>query len=311
MLKYLLHPLFAATAYALLKLRNPKLRGYLFAFLRRRYPDRFLCVDQFDYPYVVHTSDNGTSREVFRSGQLDLEKFARVMELLPPEILTNRRVLLDIGANLGTICIPLVAAEHFKRAIAVEPDPLNLRLLRTNIAFNELHDRIDVLNRAVAETDDRTLSLERSPVNTGDHRISVSTEPGQQREEERDRIEVKSITIDAIVKADATNADKMLIWMDVQGYEGWALAGAPQTLAQTPPLVLEFWPYGMQRAGSFDAMLQALKPYGCFVDLADANAVRRGIDELPALYREIGESGDYTDLLLMPVMHADAAPPTK
>ena len=150
MLKYLLHPLFAAIAYALFKLRDSKLRGYLFAFFRRRYPGRFLCVDQFEYPYVVHTSDNGTSREVFRSGQLDLEKFTRVMELLPPQVVANRRVLLDIGANLGTICIPLVAAGHFARAIAVEPDPLNLRLLRTNIALNDLQGRIEVLNRAVA-----------------------------------------------------------------------------------------------------------------------------------------------------------------
>ena len=299
MLKYLLHPLFAATAYALFKLRNDKLRGYLFAFFRRRYPDRFLCVDQFEYPYVIHTSDNGTSREVFRSGQLDLEKFTRVVELLPPQMLANRRVLLDVGANLGTICIPLVAAGHFERAIAVEPDPLNLRLLRTNIALNELHERIAVLNRAAADDDNRTLSLERSPVNTGDHRISVSNEPGQQREEDRNRIEVQSITIDTIVEADSASANEFLIWMDVQGYEGWALAGAVQTLAHTPPLVLEFWPYGMQRARSFDALLQALAQYRWFVDLADPNAERRGINELQALHDEIGEAGDYTDLLVM------------
>jgi FkbM family methyltransferase len=300
LLKFLLHPLFAATGYVLFKIRSAKLRGYWYAFIRKRYPDRYLCVDQFNHPYVVHTSDNGTSREVFRSGQLDIEKFTRVIELLSPKAVAKLRVLLDIGANLGTICIPMVAAGHFERAIAVEPDPLNLRLLRTNIALNELHDRIEVVDRAAADQDGLTLSLEHSPINTGDHRISVSDAPGLQREEDRNRIEVQSITIDAIVEADEAPANDILIWMDVQGYEGWALAGAAQTLAQTPPLVIEFWPYGIQRAGSFDALQQALTPYGSFVDLADPTARRRSIDELTALYKEIGEGGNYTDLMVMP-----------
>ena len=299
MLKFLLSPLFAGFSYALFKLRSAKLRGYLFAFIRKHYPGRYLSVDVFEHPYVVHTSDNGTSRELFRSGQLDLKKFNRVIELLPPQT-SKYRVLLDIGANLGTICIPLVASGHFERAIAVEPDPENLRLLRTNIALNELHDRIEVLDRAAADKDDDTLSLERSPINTGDHRIAVSNVPGQLHEEDRSQIDVQSITIDTIIKADTANADEIFIWMDVQGYEGWALAGAAQTLAHTPPLVIEFWPYGMQRAESFNLLQQALAPYACFIDLADQRAVRRPTDDLPAIYSEIGEDGAYTDLLLLP-----------
>lgn len=307
MLKFLLHPLFAAASYTWFKLRNSKLRGYLFAFIRKRYPDRYLCVDGFEYPYVVHTSDNGTSREVFRSGQLDIEKFSRVTELLSVEVAAKSRVLLDIGANLGTICIPLVAAGHFERAIAVEPDPVNLRLLRTNIALNELHERIEVIGRAAADQDGRTLLLERSPINTGDHRISVTNEPGQQQEQDRNKIAVESITIDSIISIARAAADEILIWMDVQGYEGWALAGATRTLARTPPLVFEFWPYGMQRAGSFDALQQALAPYGCFIDLADPNGVRRDIDQLSVLCDEIGEGGEYTDLLVLPSADANGA----
>ena len=306
MLKFLLSPLFAGLSYALFKLRHEKLRGYLFAFIRKHYPGRYLSVDVFEHPYVVHTSDNGTSREIFRSGQLDLQKFNRVIELLPSET-TKGRVLLDIGANLGTICIPLVAARHFERAIAVEPDPENLRLLRTNIALNELHDRIEVLDKAAADKDGHTLSLERSPINTGDHRIAVSNAPGQQHEEERCQIDVQSITIDTIIKSDTASADEIFIWMDVQGYEGWALAGAVQTLAHTPPLVIEFWPYGMQRAESFDLLQLALAPYGYFIDLADKHAVRRPLEELPALHREIGEDGAYSDLLLLPASHPHAS----
>ena len=300
MLKFLLRPLFAAIGYTLFRLQNSKIRGYLFAFFRQRHPERFLCVDQFQFPYIVHTSDNGTSREVYRCGQLDLEKFQRVVEILSKKVMANRRVLLDVGANLGTICIPLVGTGQFERAIAVEPDPLNLRLLRTNIAFNELQEHILVLERAAADDDNRKLLLELSAVNTGDHRIAVSKAPGLHHEENRNRIEVQSITIDSIVESDTAHAEEFLIWMDVQGYEGWALTGAKKTLACTPPLVLEFWPYGMRRAGSFGPLQKSVAPYKYFVDLSDPGATRLAIDDLPVLYNQIGENGDYTDLILLP-----------
>lgn len=74
MLKFLLSQLFAGLSYALFKLHHAKLHGYLFAFIRKHYPGRYLSVDVFEHPYVVPTSDNGTSRELFRSGQLDLKK---------------------------------------------------------------------------------------------------------------------------------------------------------------------------------------------------------------------------------------------
>lgn len=300
MVKILLRPFFAAIGYALFRLRNSKIRGYLFAFFHKRHPERFLCVDQFQFPYIVHTSDNGTSREVYRSGQLDLDKFHQVVEISSKKTIANRRVLLDVGANLGTICIPLVGTGQFERAIAVEPDPLNLRLLRTNIAFNELEKRISVLGRAAADDDNRKLSLERSAVNTGDHRIAVSKAPGMHHEENRNRIEVQSITIDTIVESDVARAEEFLIWMDVQGYEGWALTGAEKTLVHTPPLVLEFWPYGMRRADSFGALQRSVAPYKYFVDLTDAKATQHSIEHLPVLYNQIGENGDYTDLIFLP-----------
>ena len=40
--------------------------------------------------------------------------------------------------------------------------------------------------------------------------------------------------------------------MDVQGYEGYILTGAKNTLQFTPPLVTEFWPYGMKRASTYE-----------------------------------------------------------
>jgi hypothetical protein len=85
--------------------------------------------------------------------------------------------------------------------------------------------------------------------------------------------------------------------MDTQGYEGFVLRGAAAFLASRPPLVLEFWPYGMNRSGSYPLLREALKPYSTFIDL-DAPSVRRPISELDALREEIGPDGAWRDILL-------------
>ena len=87
--------------------------------------------------------------------------------------------------------------------------------------------------------------------------------------------------------------------MDIQGYEGYALRGAPQVLAELPPLVVEFWPYGMLRADSFSALCAAVAHYNGFFDLAKPAQRLRKLSELDDLFKEIGPDGQYTDILLI------------
>jgi hypothetical protein len=55
--------------------------------------------------------------------------------------------------------------------------------------------------------------------------------------------------------------------MDTQGYEGYVLAGARQWLEAGTPLVMEFDPYLMKRASSFELLKAALANYAGFHDL--------------------------------------------
>ena len=70
-------------------------------------------------------------------------------------------------------------------------------------------------------------------------------------------------------------------------------------MAQTPPLVLEFWPYGMLRADSFGALCRTTAHYRGFYDLAQPNAPLRAMSELKALFDEIGSTGHFTDILVV------------
>ena len=59
--------------------------------------------------------------------------------------------------------------------------------------------------------------------------------------------------------------------MDTHGFEGVVLGGASQALKDNVPLVMEFWPYGIQRSNSYMQLIKALlkSNYSCFYDLGD------------------------------------------
>ena len=151
---------------------------------------------------MINAKDQVISRGLFVSGSADFDKFKVAIDLLRRHRAANTLdLLVDVGANLGSICIPAVTDSFAKRAIAVEPHPTNCRLLRANIALNDLLDRIEVVDRAVSINDNELLIMELSNDNWGDHRIfSPVRTPGLYGESERKQIEVRSIKIDSDLK---------------------------------------------------------------------------------------------------------------
>jgi FkbM family methyltransferase len=157
--------------------------------------------------------------------------------------------LLDVGANIGMICIALLEQKRFARAVAAEPSPRNLRLLEHNIAQNGLSDRVTILPCALSSAEGE-LELELSEYNSGDTRIRHDASSGAWREERREVVKVPVRTLDRALAEQGVNArDVRLAWVDIQGHEGFFLDGARATLAAGVPVVSEFWPYGILRSG--------------------------------------------------------------
>ena len=158
-------------------------------------------------------------------------------------------VLLDVGANIGMICIALLKQHRFARAVAVEPSPRNQRLLEHNIMQNGLGDRVLRLPYALSSADGE-MELELSEYNSGDNRIRHSASSGAWGEEHRKVVSVPVRTLDgALSEQGVAAASVRLAWVDIQGHEGYFLAGARATLACGAPVVSEFWPYGILRSG--------------------------------------------------------------
>lgn len=251
--------------------------------------------------YLVFTGDKNISKTVFATGSFEFEKLERVLKVLGPSF--ELETLVDVGANIGTICIPAVSRGLARRAIAIEPEPGNFRLLEINVRLNDLNDRIVLRNVAVGPADGQTLQMELSKENSGDHRIRISNDDGMYGERSRSVIQVASLTLDTVVGSldarEARGARSTLVWMDTQGYEGQVLSGAANIVAARTPLVLEFWPYGLDRTQSYAALRAAVMRYESYYDLSEPDSTAKPTSEIDALYRTLEQSAGYTDLLLI------------
>jgi len=254
------------------------------------------CVGSSAEHFVINCRDKHISRELFLAGEhRDFQKLLDSVELIARK---GRRpsVLVDVGANLGSICVPAVARGHFAKAIAIEPHPLNCRLLRANAALNGVHEKIAIFEMAAGAQPYELLELELSTENWGDHRIAVAAEAAAESLTSRERLQVQSKRLDDIL--DMPDVRDALLWMDVQGYEGHVLRGAGDLLASRTPLCIEFWPYGLERAGSIEPLLESVAGYEVFYDLSQTERARP-IHELRSFFDEIGYGEQQTDILIL------------
>jgi FkbM family methyltransferase len=179
------------------------------------------------------------------------ETVRRVLGRLGWDSLAGRTVL-DIGANIGTETVSFIVRHGAERVIAMEPDPENLRFLRANIALNGVQDQVDVHALALSDRD-QTLVFERSADNWGDHRVRVQdpSGPALGGEDARTTIEVQARTLDSLASDGTIDIGAVdLAWIDTQGHEAHVLAGA--SCLATIPILTEYWPYGLRRAGGLE-----------------------------------------------------------
>ena len=300
--------------------RTLHLRVHAFPLLARVTP--FVGVDRDGVRFVVSTREaSGVGYTTFIYGAFDEETLRRTLATLERHrgVTTLRgTTVLEIGANIGTETVSFLKRHGVDRVVAFEPDAENARLLRANVALNGVHDCAEVHEIALSDVD-ATVLLENSPENWGDHRVRVADPqgPALRAENARPTVEVLARSIDSLVAGGELGLDGVgLVWMDAQGHEGHILAGARQLIASGVPVLTEYWPYGLRRAGGLDRFHALVaEGYDTVVDL------RTGLDE-PPVTLEAGrvaelegrygadENGDgfdpHTDLVLL--TRQDASP---
>jgi FkbM family methyltransferase len=146
--------------------------------------------------------------------------------------------VLDVGANIGLYTRWLAKlVGPGGRVIAMEPEPRNFERLAAAVANLP---QVTTFHAAAAEHSGALRLYVADDLNVDHH----SYDDGDGRR----TVDVPAKAIDDVVPA-GMQVD--VIKMDIQGAELSALRGARRVLTENPDIcmVLEYWPYGLNRAG--------------------------------------------------------------
>lgn len=251
--------------------------------------------------FKVFTHDRIIGYTLYKDRKWEIDFPREIFNFLhASSLLPRNATLIDLGANIGITSIPFIRSGWVENAIAVEADGDNFRLLGENIQANRLGDRIFPIHAAVTEFATE-LTLEKSTNNFGDHRIKKTDASGAYSEHLRKIATVKGDTLPNLIsQASFKPNDKMLIWIDIQGHEGYAFRGASEWLrASRAPAVSEIWPYAIERSGmslqEFSTIVTGI--WNAYYAWHNGRFVRFEISEFPGLLESL--TGDQQDNIIL------------
>jgi FkbM family methyltransferase len=251
--------------------------------------------------YYINPADPFIGRYLFLYGQFEAGKLDDALRILADRGITPDR-FIDIGANIGTTTIEFLSRFPSASAVAFEPDPANFALLSQNILANGLEGRAKIHQIALSDHDGH-VEFERSPTNPGDHRVRVGSGPvdGELGERVRETTSVQARRLDSLCDEGVVALDPTtLVCIDVQGHESQVLDGASAVFSSGSPIVLEFWPYGLERARGYRRLLDLLQGCPDLFDITTSPARRLRHAELDTLRQTLPGPEDHAELLILP-----------
>jgi FkbM family methyltransferase len=174
------------------------------------------------------------------------EKVSRIFKCLFK--ILEHGIFIDVGAYVGFYTI--LAAKHGWKVIAFEPNPINLILLRYNIALHGVRDRVLIAGKAIGDVH-------------GYARFSISTSLSESSftkylssELKLLDIVVEVVTIDSVLESlGVKDSDNLVMKIDVEGFGSRTLRGAAMTIEKFRPFIL----FEIHRTFDSEDELHALK----------------------------------------------------
>jgi FkbM family methyltransferase len=201
-------------------------------------PNTILFSRGINENFILQSNDQVIGRTVYATKKpFDFDKLIKVLKILN---LKKNKLLIDVGANIGTICIPAIKRNLFNKAIVFEPEPLNYSLLLSNIIINRCYNKISAHNIALGNKNREKLNLQLDDHNKGNHRIITNSKIKLKK-----NIVINSRKLDSFIKN--INSLSTLVWIDVQGYETQVLLGAKKLLNKKVPVCVEFSPTFLEK----------------------------------------------------------------
>ena len=192
---------------------------------------------------VIVESKNGTlavdprdlevGLKLRNNGSYGLDEIARINELIS----TQSNVLV-VGAHIGSLVIPI--AKNCNKVVAIEANPNNFNLLRTNLHLNKT-ENVSIHNIA-ASSKQETIKFQMNVVNSGGSKRLPKNNEYMYRYDNPEVIEVQAHSLDDYL--DENNFDLVLI--DIEGSEYFAMQGMEKILSNCNTLIVEFLPHHLK-----------------------------------------------------------------
>jgi FkbM family methyltransferase len=224
----------------------------------------YLATPAGDGVFLVKTDDKHIGRSLFgkqaRGEIAVLGRAVAAISGLRGEEAVTEQGFIDIGANIGTTTVPAILTHGFASALAIEPEPENIQVLRVNLLLNRLEEQVTVLPVAVSDAvgeSELVITHERG----GKHWLATdqATRERKRSGRESETVTVPTVTLDHLVETGAIDAERTgLIWMDAEAHEGHILAGGTKMLEQGTPLVLEWNPSNLDQVGDLGRLQDAV-----------------------------------------------------
>ncbi len=254
--------------------------------------------------FTVACADSVIGKALYCSREYELDLTVKVIDFLKLRHTPPRGTVLDIGANVGIISVGMLHTGLVAKAIAIEPEPYNFSLLQRNIRQNSLEAAFVCLPYAASDTAGQ-VRFELNANNLGDHRVRTGTAAGAAaelyRESQRQVIEVTADRLDQLLEplSPSVTDEIALIWIDVQGYEGYVFRGGPRLFSRPIPVVAEIWPYGIQRTGMSQAEFCdiAREYWSTYWMQRKDKFIAYPIAALSSLFDEVGYDDGYTNVI--------------
>ena len=201
--------------------------------------------------YRPQSTDERVIKQVFVDQHYNLDRIARCGELMEfvkrREAAGRKPLIIDAGANIGTVSIYFIGNMPSARIVAIEPDRENFDLLSRNVEGLG----VETMNAALSSATGRA-----RVVDPGRGQWAYRTEPIAETDAADDT--VPRVTVNDIFAAQAATSFPFLVKIDIEGGEQDLFSGATEWVARSPLIIVELHDWMLPKARTSQPFLQCI-----------------------------------------------------
>lgn len=183
------------------------LRLFKFYYLIKKYFKSNIIYSRYGIPLTANYGDN-TFRMYVIGGYGDFY-WNRLKNL------SFEFIFLDIGANQGLFTIAAAKNKFNKKVYSFEPVPIVFKKLKKNIVLNNVEEKCFPINKAISDKNEK-LKINFKSNHTGGSSLRKRKNNSNQISQV---LEVETINYEKLAKYIKNNNEKLIIKIDVEGYE--------------------------------------------------------------------------------------------